>query len=189
MAVKKKLRSILKKSAASVMEPERNREPLRKTCPKCNEKVKSCIPSSPSLDRYRMCRPVRSAAAREKLSRRNVRDCYGSGYVTKKKKIKVTIPAGIDNGQSVRCAGGGEPGGQWRRAGRSAGRGSSNPSIRYLSARITSNFLHSSDFLCYSGTGRSYSHPHCRRRSRIRGEGRNPDRYPCPPERKRRFHL
>ena len=37
-------------------------------------------------------------------------DCYGSGYVTKKKKIKVTIPAGIDNGQSVRCAGGGEPG-------------------------------------------------------------------------------
>ena len=30
--------------------------------------------------------------------------------MARKKKFKVTIPAGIDNGQSVRCAGGGEPG-------------------------------------------------------------------------------
>ena len=37
-------------------------------------------------------------------------DCYGSGYITSKKKIKVGIPAGIDNGQSVRIRGKGEPG-------------------------------------------------------------------------------
>ena len=37
-------------------------------------------------------------------------DCYGTGYKTVRKKFKVSIPAGIDNGQSIRMAGGGEPG-------------------------------------------------------------------------------
>ncbi len=37
-------------------------------------------------------------------------DCGGSGYVSVKKKISVTIPAGIDNGQSIRIREKGEPG-------------------------------------------------------------------------------
>ncbi len=37
-------------------------------------------------------------------------DCYGTGYISSKKKISVTIPAGIDNGQSIRIRGKGEPG-------------------------------------------------------------------------------
>src|SRR5699024_3416976 len=37
-------------------------------------------------------------------------DCYGTGYKTVRKKFKVSIPAGIDNVQSIRMAGGGEPG-------------------------------------------------------------------------------
>ena len=36
--------------------------------------------------------------------------CYGTGYTQSRKKIKVSIPAGIDNGQSVRIRGKGEPG-------------------------------------------------------------------------------
>ncbi len=36
--------------------------------------------------------------------------CRGEGYINKKKTFKVTIPAGIDTGLSVRMAGGGEPG-------------------------------------------------------------------------------
>ena len=36
--------------------------------------------------------------------------CSGSGYVSSRKKIKVTIPAGIDNGQSIRIREKGEPG-------------------------------------------------------------------------------
>lgn len=37
-------------------------------------------------------------------------DCHGSGYITRRKKIQVNIPAGIDNGQSVRIRDKGEPG-------------------------------------------------------------------------------
>ena len=37
-------------------------------------------------------------------------DCYGTGYIASKKKIAVTVPAGIDNGQSIRIRGKGEPG-------------------------------------------------------------------------------
>ena len=36
--------------------------------------------------------------------------CAGTGYTASKKKIKVTIPAGIDNGQSIRIREKGEPG-------------------------------------------------------------------------------
>ena len=36
-------------------------------------------------------------------------NCYGTGYKTVR-KFKVSIPAGIDNGQCIRMAGGGEPG-------------------------------------------------------------------------------
>lgn len=37
-------------------------------------------------------------------------DCGGSGYISGRKKIQVSIPAGIDNGQSVRIRDKGEPG-------------------------------------------------------------------------------
>ena len=36
--------------------------------------------------------------------------CNGTGYNQKRKTFRVSIPAGIDNGLSVRMAGGGEPG-------------------------------------------------------------------------------
>ena len=36
--------------------------------------------------------------------------CHGQGYTSKKEKLQVSIPAGIDHGQSVRLRGKGEPG-------------------------------------------------------------------------------
>ena len=37
-------------------------------------------------------------------------DCRGTGYIPMKKRYAVDIPAGIDNGQSTRMPGLGEPG-------------------------------------------------------------------------------
>ena len=37
-------------------------------------------------------------------------DCRGTGYVNQRKKIQVSVPAGIDNGQSIRIRDKGEPG-------------------------------------------------------------------------------
>jgi len=37
-------------------------------------------------------------------------DCHGTGYIASRKKISVSVPAGIDNGQSVRIRDKGEPG-------------------------------------------------------------------------------
>ena len=45
-----------------------------------------------------------------KVIKEKCADCHGTGYIASRKKIKVTIPAGIDNGQSVRIREKGEPG-------------------------------------------------------------------------------
>ncbi|GFI33908.1 chaperone protein DnaJ [Bacteroidaceae bacterium] len=45
-----------------------------------------------------------------KVIKEKCADCHGSGYIANRKKIQVSIPAGIDNGQSVRIRDKGEPG-------------------------------------------------------------------------------
>jgi len=45
-----------------------------------------------------------------KMIKEKCPDCRGTGYTSSRKKIKVYVPAGIDNGQSIRIAGKGEPG-------------------------------------------------------------------------------
>ena len=45
-----------------------------------------------------------------KVIRDKCKDCYGTGYITTRKTIKVVIPAGIDEGQSIRMRDLGEPG-------------------------------------------------------------------------------
>ncbi len=45
-----------------------------------------------------------------KIIKDKCRDCYGTGYITTRKTIEVSVPAGIDDGQSVRIRDMGEPG-------------------------------------------------------------------------------
>ena len=45
-----------------------------------------------------------------KIIKDKCNDCRGVGYQTVRKKIQVSIPAGIDHGQSIRIRGKGEPG-------------------------------------------------------------------------------
>ena len=45
-----------------------------------------------------------------KIIRDKCPDCHGTGYISNRKTIEVTVPAGIDNGQSIRIRGKGEPG-------------------------------------------------------------------------------
>jgi molecular chaperone DnaJ len=45
-----------------------------------------------------------------KIIKERCSDCRGTGFVSKKTKIKVSVPAGIDNGQSIRIRDKGEPG-------------------------------------------------------------------------------
>ena len=45
-----------------------------------------------------------------KLIKDKCATCHGKGTVNKRKKIKITIPAGVDDGQQLRVSGQGEPG-------------------------------------------------------------------------------
>ncbi|MFQ9650929.1 MAG: hypothetical protein ACLRZZ_12530 [Enterocloster sp.] len=82
-------------------------------------------------------------------------DCYGTGYKTSTKKFKVSIPAGIDNGQSVRMAGRRRTRHQRRRAEAICWWRQWFPDIRYSSARIPAFISTVPIILCTGSTGRS----------------------------------
>lgn len=80
------------------------------TCPKCGGKGQVIYTQQSLFGMIRNVQTCPECRGTGKIIREKCSDCYGSGYVTKRKKIKVVIPAGIDNGQSVRIRGKGEPG-------------------------------------------------------------------------------
>ncbi len=80
------------------------------TCSKCGGKGQVVYTQQSILGMVRNVQPCPDCRGTGKIIKEKCPDCYGTGYVSSKKTIEVTIPAGIDNGQSIRIQGKGEPG-------------------------------------------------------------------------------
>ena len=80
------------------------------TCPKCGGKGQIVYTQQSLFGTVRNVQTCPDCNGSGKIVKEKCADCYGSGYITNRKKIAVTIPAGIDNGQSIRIREKGEPG-------------------------------------------------------------------------------
>ena len=80
------------------------------TCPKCNGKGQVVTTQQSLFGVVRSATICPECSGTGKVIRYKCSHCAGTGYVKSKKKIQVVVPAGIDNGQSIRIRGKGEPG-------------------------------------------------------------------------------
>ena len=80
------------------------------TCTKCGGKGQIVYTQQSFFGTVRNVQTCPECGGTGKVIKEKCTDCHGSGYIASRKKIKVTIPAGIDNGQSVRIRDKGEPG-------------------------------------------------------------------------------
>ncbi|EOS23855.1 chaperone dnaJ [Lachnospiraceae bacterium 3-1] len=80
------------------------------TCTKCGGKGKVVYTQQSFLGMVQNVQTCPDCHGTGKIIKEKCPDCRGTGYIAKRKKIKVSIPAGIDNGQSVRIRDKGEPG-------------------------------------------------------------------------------
>ena len=80
------------------------------TCPKCNGEGQVVYTQQSMFGMVRNVQTCPDCHGTGKIIKEKCSDCAGTGYVASKKTIQVSIPAGIDNGQSIRIRGKGEPG-------------------------------------------------------------------------------
>lgn len=80
------------------------------TCTKCGGKGQIVYTQQTMLGTMRNVQTCPDCKGTGKMIKDKCPDCYGTGYVTKRKTIQVSIPAGIDDGQSIRIREKGEPG-------------------------------------------------------------------------------
>ena len=80
------------------------------TCTKCGGKGKVVYTQQSFLGMVQNVQTCPECHGTGKIIKDKCPDCRGTGYIAKRRKIKVSIPAGIDNGQSVRIRDKGEPG-------------------------------------------------------------------------------
>ena len=80
------------------------------TCPKCGGKGKVVFTQQSFFGTVQNLQTCPDCGGSGKIIKDKCPDCRGTGYIASKKKIQVSIPAGIDNGQSVRIREKGEPG-------------------------------------------------------------------------------
>ena len=80
------------------------------TCPKCNGEGQIVYTQQSMFGTVQNVQTCPDCHGTGKIIRDKCPDCHGTGYVSNRKTIEVTVPAGIDNGQSIRIRGKGEPG-------------------------------------------------------------------------------
>lgn len=80
------------------------------TCRKCGGRGQVVTQHSTPFGTIRNSQVCLDCGGTGKTIKEKCPDCHGSGYISSRKKIQVSIPAGIDNGQSVRIRDKGEPG-------------------------------------------------------------------------------
>lgn len=83
---------------------------IPETCQKCGGKGQVVFTQQSFFGTVRNVQTCPDCNGTGKVIKEKCPDCHGSGYIASRKKIQVSIPAGIDNGQSVRIREKGEPG-------------------------------------------------------------------------------
>ena len=82
----------------------------KKTCTKCGGKGKVVMTQQSFFGTVQNVTTCPECHGSGQIITDKCTECHGIGYVSKKKKISISIPAGIDNGQRVRIQDKGEPG-------------------------------------------------------------------------------
>ena len=80
------------------------------TCPKCHGEGQVVYTQQSMFGMVRNVQTCPECHGTGKVIKDKCTDCRGTGYVNQRKKIQVSVPAGIDNGQSIRIRDKGEPG-------------------------------------------------------------------------------
>ena len=80
------------------------------TCSKCGGKGQVVFTQQSFFGTVRNVQTCPDCNGTGKVIKEKCADCHGTGYIASRKKIKVTIPAGMDKGQSGRIRDKGEPG-------------------------------------------------------------------------------
>ncbi len=80
------------------------------TCSKCGGKGQVVFTQQSFFGTVRNVQTCPECQGTGKVIREKCSDCRGTGYIAMRKRYSVDIPAGIDNGQSTRMPGLGEPG-------------------------------------------------------------------------------
>ena len=80
------------------------------TCPKCQGQGQIVYTQQSMFGMMRNVQTCPDCQGKGKIIKDKCTTCKGTGYTSSRKKIKVSVPAGIDNGQSIRIREKGEPG-------------------------------------------------------------------------------
>ena len=80
------------------------------TCPQCGGRGQVVYTQQSFFGTVQNVQTCPNCHGSGKVIKEKCNSCSGTGYTSVKKKISVTIPAGIDNGQSIRIREKGEPG-------------------------------------------------------------------------------